>query len=185
MKVKIDRDTIEYIVKQLKYDEKRNPKKNGVHLSGLVIDAEPITMNETNKEPSEINWEKGLLNGECFDFELWDSENNSLSEIEEKMVEKLTDLVLPRHMTYFDWNLPFAQASIIVLRPFIKNLLSQKDTEWRQKIDKLIPENTKIGRDVKLDEYLSIIEKDDFDGMFNYGYNKAKKDILDLIIRSK
>lgn len=136
MKVKIDRDTIEYIVKQLKYDEKRNPKKNGVHLSGLVIDAEPITMNETNKEPSEINWEKGLLNGECFDFELWDSENNSLSEIEEKMVEKLTDLVLPRHMTYFDWNLPFAQASIIVLRPFIKNLLSQKDTEWKEKIEK-------------------------------------------------
>ena len=90
------------------------------------------------------------------------------------MVKVITSRILPRHMPYFDWNLPFAQAIIVALRPLVRTALQEatqrgyekakKEFGWKThdcsemfstEIDKAKSE----GRDEMLKEILLEIEK--------------------------
>jgi hypothetical protein len=59
-------------------------------------------------------------------IEDWKVDTLKLTPFEERIIEQLTSEVLPRHMPIHDWNLPYAEACILVLR---RLLISIKDAQ--------------------------------------------------------
>jgi hypothetical protein len=49
----------------------------------------------------------------------WTIETLNLTKFEKDLVEELTTF-LPRHMTVYDWNLPYAEMIILIIRNLIK-----------------------------------------------------------------
>lgn len=50
------------------------------------------------------------------DFDNWTVQTLTLTKFEEDLIESITSEVLPRHMPIHDWNLPYAEGIILVLR---------------------------------------------------------------------
>ena len=105
------------------------------------------------------NWEETIENGGCFEFEEWDIDKNSITDIEGEMVRALCNKILPRHMPYFDCNLPFAQASIIAIRPFIKQIRQQDMEELIKNIENLIQKERFAGAPYALSQVQELIKK--------------------------
>lgn len=125
--------------------------------------------------PTVEGWEKHLEDGECFDFEKWSVENN-LSESEKEMAEVLMDKILPRHMPYFDWNRPFAEASIVVLRPLLKSLLSHSRTQVIESIEAGLPKKKSCEHSMEA----ICIQKDCLMGERNYTLTEVRAFLTQL-----
>ena len=50
------------------------------------------------------------------DFENWQPDTLTLTELEAAIIKAITSNVLPRHMPIHDWNLPYAEACILAIR---------------------------------------------------------------------
>ena len=48
----------------------------------------------------------------------WDVDTLNLTEDEQRFVQELQSEVLPRHMAPWDWNLPFAEKIIVMMRRY-------------------------------------------------------------------
>ena len=45
----------------------------------------------------------------------WHTDTMSLTDTESKIINELTDF-LPRHMEVYDWNLPYAEEVVLIVR---------------------------------------------------------------------
>lgn len=81
---------------------------NSTHVtSESIIDLiDLFNLNELTKE-----WEEW--------FDEWKPETLKLTSFEEKLIDDWTSNCLPRHMPTHDWNLPYAESCILVLRRLI------------------------------------------------------------------
>jgi hypothetical protein len=61
------------------------------------------------------DWETKWANEE------WDVDTLHLTEDEQRFLEELQSEVLPRHMPVWDWNLPFAEKIIVMMRRYSEN----------------------------------------------------------------
>lgn len=65
---------------------------------------------DPNNTPPE--WETKWANEE------WTVNTLHLTEDEQRFIEELKREVLPRHMPVWDWNLPFAEKIIVMMRRY-------------------------------------------------------------------
>lgn len=68
-----------------------------------------FNLDELNKE-----WEEGFYENE------WEVDTVDMTELEEKICMELTSF-LPRHMLRYDWNLPYAEKIILIVRRALAN----------------------------------------------------------------
>ena len=73
-----------------------------------------LNFNELNKD-----WEDSFYEGD------WDSDSLEYTETEKKIVEELTRF-LPRHMYYYDWNLPYADEILLIFRRHLNKKTSNR-----------------------------------------------------------
>ena len=66
-----------------------------------------------NFDETKQPWEEHFYESE------WTVETLSLTETEKEIVEELTTF-LPRHMYCYDWNLPYAEEIILIIRRHLK-----------------------------------------------------------------
>ena len=64
---------------------------------------------DMNFDETKQAWEEHFYEGE------WHVDTLTLTETEKKIVEELTTF-LPRHMYYYDWNLPYAEEIVLIFR---------------------------------------------------------------------
>lgn len=55
------------------------------------------------------DWEESFYEGN------WEFETLNYTETERKIIDELTTF-LPRHMYYYDWNLPYADEILLIFR---------------------------------------------------------------------
>jgi len=79
-----------------------------------------------NTSETEKNWEKNFYESE------WNCNTLKLTEVEKKMLGELTTF-LPRHMYLYDWNLPYAEEIILIVRRHIKAAIATGDV-WEERI---------------------------------------------------
>lgn len=73
----------------------------------------------------------------------WDVDTLELTEFETEVIKELTTF-LPRHMEVYDWNLPYAEMIILIIRNLLtgKKLINNEESikkwqdEMRRKINK-------------------------------------------------
>lgn len=82
---------------------------------------------ETLREKFNLNeLDKDWL--ESFYEDAWNCDTMNFTETEEAIVEELS-WFLPRHMMPYDWNLPFAETVILIVRNILsgKKIITGKD----------------------------------------------------------
>lgn len=62
-----------------------------------------------NLEQDEASWEEGFYES------AWHVDTLQLTDTEEKIVGEITSF-FPRHMLVYDWNLPYAEEVILIIR---------------------------------------------------------------------
>lgn len=73
-----------------------------------------------NKDELFVSWEDGFYDGD------WKVNTLHLTDFEKSVVESLTE-ALPRHMPVYDWNLPYAEGIILILRrEYVKKVFTTK-----------------------------------------------------------
>lgn len=77
-----------------------------------------FNLNELNKD-----WEDN--------FDDWDVKTLELTPFEEEIIKELTENVLPRHMPIHDWNLPYAEGCVLVLRRLMDEALELATPQYR------------------------------------------------------
>ena len=70
-------------------------------------------MSGLNFSETEKEWEEHFYESE------WEPDTLALTETEKAIIEELTNF-LPRHMTVYDWNLPFADEILLIFRRHLK-----------------------------------------------------------------
>ncbi len=72
-------------------------------------------------------WEEGFYDSD------WHVDTLHLTDFEKNIIEALTS-ALPRHMPVYDWNLPYAEGIILILRrEFAKKAQAQSSQEQEGK----------------------------------------------------
>ena len=60
------------------------------------------------------HWENGFYESE------WEPDTLSLTETEKAIIEEMRSF-LPRHLPVYDWNLPYAEAILLIFRRHLKS----------------------------------------------------------------
>jgi hypothetical protein len=66
-----------------------------------------------NLEELNKDWEEGFYESN------WEPDTLNTTDTEDKIIKELTDNFLPRHMPIYDWNLPYAEMIIVIIRRII------------------------------------------------------------------
>ena len=74
---------------------------------------------DMNFDETKQAWEEHFYEGG------WTADTLTLTETEEKIVEELTTF-LPRHMYYYDWNLPYAEEIVLIFRRHLRATRQQE-----------------------------------------------------------
>lgn len=73
-----------------------------------------------NIKELSASWEDGFYESD------WRPDTLQLTEFEKNIIKSLTE-ALPRHMPIYDWNLPYAEGMILILRrEFVKMVENPK-----------------------------------------------------------
>jgi len=62
------------------------------------------------------DWEDGFYESE------WSVDSFSMTEVEENICKEICSF-LPRHMLVYDWNLPYAEEIILIIRRQVKAMI--------------------------------------------------------------
>lgn len=81
-------------------------------LADKSLNTNLFNLNETEKDWMDSFYESG-----------WTVDTMSMTSLEEKICAKLTGGFLYRHMEVYDWNLPYAEAMILIVRQEMKKYL--------------------------------------------------------------
>lgn len=66
-------------------------------------------MMQFNLDETSKGWEDGFYEN------AWEPDTLNLTPTEEEIVEEMTNF-LPRHMPKYDWNLPYAEEMVLIIR---------------------------------------------------------------------
>lgn len=84
-------------------------------LASKELTADPFNLTETEKD-----WLEGFYES------AWTVDTMKLTELEERIRGRLTGDFLYRHMEVYDWNLPYAEAMILIVRQELKKWIEYK-----------------------------------------------------------
>ncbi len=79
---------------------------------------------DLNFDELKKDWEDRFFNGD------WSQGTLEYTETEKKIIEELSEF-LPRHMYFYDWNLPYAEKILLIFRRH----LNKKNRSGETKMD--------------------------------------------------
>ena len=118
-------------------------------------------------EPTK-EWENSFYESE------WSCDTLKYSKVEEDIIKELTTF-LPRHMSPYDWNLPFADEIILIFR---RHLQSSKQSQLAliDGVIDMVEEMKKVEDINPLNNF--------YDGV-EHGYNLALSDLKDKLLADR
>lgn len=78
-----------------------------------------------NIKELSASWEDGFYES------AWRPDTLRLTEFEKNTIKSLTDNLLPRHMPIYDWNLPYAETIILILRREFAKMVERPKPEMK------------------------------------------------------